>query len=201
MLACWSGQRTIGRKDNFGDVLGADDADMLCHWLLQQPLIHCDRKLNYAMVHAGIPPQWSLKKALKRAAEVEAVLRSEQRQQLFASMYGNEPARWDKTLAGMDRLRLITNYFTRMRFCSEQGELELESKFGPNKAPEGFAPWFSFENHQARGERLLFGHWAALEGQTQHSDFIGLDTGCVWGSKLTILRLDDGERFCLDCHF
>ncbi|WP_370981243.1 symmetrical bis(5'-nucleosyl)-tetraphosphatase [Agaribacterium sp. ZY112] len=199
LLACWKGQRSPGKKDNFDDVLEAKDADKLLKWLIKQPLIHRDKKLGYAMVHAGIPPQWSLKKALKRAAEVEKVLRSKKAEAFFAHMYGNEPNRWSKDLKGMDRLRVITNYFTRMRFCAEDGSLELESKCAPSTPPKGFAPWFSFKKHRARNKRILFGHWAALLGATNSHNFIGLDTGCVWGGELTMIRLEDSELFCLDC--
>ena len=151
-------------------------------------------------MHAGIPPQWSLEKARLRAAEVEQALRDDQRLPLFLDgMYGNEPAKWDKKLHGIDRLRVITNYFTRMRFCTEDGKLDLKSKEGLDTAPPGYAPWFSFPSRKTRGEKIIFGHWAALEGHCDEPGLFALDTGCVWGARMTLLNVDSGERLSCDC--
>jgi bis(5'-nucleosyl)-tetraphosphatase (symmetrical) len=112
-------------------------------------------------------------------------------------MYGNQPERWDETLQGMDRWRIITNYFTRMRFIAEDGTLELAAKESVDSAPEGFEPWFHFP--RTDDVRVVFGHWAALEGKTGSDRFIGLDTGCVWGGTLTMMNLDTGEKIHCDC--
>jgi bis(5'-nucleosyl)-tetraphosphatase (symmetrical) len=199
LLAVAAGFRHPSPSDTLDDILNAPDKNELLAWLTQLPLLHHDPRLNYTMVHAGIPPQWSLKKAQKRAAEVEAVLRSEQRDTFLLTMYGNKPKRWKKELTNTERWRVITNYFTRMRFCTEDGKLELTAKAGIHHAPEGYAPWFEFMNRKTWDEPIVFGHWAALEGQAYSENVYALDTGCIWGGCLTAMRLEDKQRFSVKC--
>lgn len=198
-IAVYYGLRKRGKNDTLDELLNAPDCAGLVYWLRQQKLLHHDPILNFTMVHAGIPPHWSLSEALERAREVENVLRSDKVELFLANMYGNLPSRWDDNLAGADRLRLITNYFTRMRFCSAEGELELQTKESADAAPPGFAPWFSYQARKTRDEKIIFGHWAALEGRTDEKNIYALDTGCVWGGALTALRLEDESRFSCDC--
>jgi bis(5'-nucleosyl)-tetraphosphatase (symmetrical) len=198
-LAVAAGVRKPSNSDTLTALLCAPDLPVLTAWLRKQPLIYRDKALGYTLVHAGIPPQWSIKKALKRAAEVEAVLQSGDYRRYLKAMYGNEPAGWRKGLRGMKRLRVITNYFTRMRFCSPEGELDLANKSAPHAVNYGFAPWYALENRKSAGERILFGHWAALEGQVAETDVFALDTGCVWGGCLTMLRLEDQALFRIEC--
>ncbi len=144
------------------------------------------------MVHAGIPPQWSIQDALARAEELQLVLRDDSLLLPFLDgMYGDQPAVWSDDLSGIERLRVITNYFTRMRFCSAEGELNLTAKEGPDNAPSGFAPWFSHPHRLTRNDTILFGHWAALEGQSSSPKAIALDTGCVWGGKMSLYNIDN----------
>lgn len=114
-------------------------------------------------------------------------------------MYGNEPAGWVKGIKGKARLRVITNYFTRMRFCDPQGQLDLESKSSPMAVQYGYAPWYALHNRKTRDQRIIFGHWAALQGDAQTANVFALDTGCVWGGCLTLLRLHDQQRFSVSC--
>lgn len=199
LLACWYGSRKPNKKDTFDEILEAEDAEELMQWLRQRPLLHHDTRLGYTMVHAGIPPNWDLAYARARAVEVESVLQGNKPRTLFDNMYGNEPAQWHESLTGGERLRLITNYFTRMRFCNAHGALELSSKGSPVAPPRGYLPWFSHQHHACNENRIIFGHWAATEGRTERENFIGLDTGCVWGGALTMIRLEDAKRFCVDC--
>jgi bis(5'-nucleosyl)-tetraphosphatase (symmetrical) len=195
LLAVAAGHRDSSRSDTLYSILNAPDRDILLEWLRQQPLLHHDPELNYTMVHAGIPPQWSLKKAIKYAKEVEEVLQSKDIQKFLSSMYGNEPDRWDKTLKGKERWRLITNYFTRMRFCTPSGKLELNTKAGIDTAPPGYLPWYAHENRKTNKNKIIFGHWAALEGKADHKNVFAIDTGCVWGGELTMMRLEDEKLF------
>lgn len=199
LIAVYYGLRKHGKNDNLQDILQAPDALELITWLRQQKLLHHDPQLNYTLVHAGIPPIWTLEQALGYAREVEDCLRGNHFQPYLASMYGNEPAQWRDDLQGLDRLRLITNYFTRMRFCSAEGELELATKESAAGAPPGFAPWYSYLQRKTRQQRIVFGHWAALEGQVQAANVYALDTGCVWGGSLTAMRLEDQQRFSCAC--
>lgn len=195
LLAVRYGPHTVKAKDTLDEVLNASDADELLTWLRHQPLLHCEQ--NWCMSHAGLPPQWSISKAQQLATEVHNCLQSEQSSDFFAVMYGNNPALWHDDLEGLPRIRAIVNYLTRMRFINQLGQLDLTSKEGAGAAPSGFAPWFRYPR-QSAGTRLLFGHWAALEGRTDCPDIYALDTGCVWGGQLSALRLDDQQCFRVD---
>lgn len=199
LLASHAGYKKLSSKDTLQEILEAPDRDQLLKWLIHQPLIQHDAKLGFTMTHAGIPPIWTLKQALSYAEEVHTVLRGPAPETFFAEMYGNKPAGWKKSLKGMERLRVITNYFTRMRFCDAQGGLEFDSKEDPHQAPSGYQPWFNYPQHLCRQHKLIFGHWAALMGNTQHPSFTGLDTGCVWGGCLTLMRLDDQTFYKTEC--
>lgn len=199
LLAHAHGYRKASRGDTLAPILASPKRDELLGWLRQCPLVHWDATLGYGMVHAGIPPQWNLDDALARSQEVSAALQDDQQFEWFlANMYGNEPAQWHDDLTGTDRLRLITNYFTRMRFCNAEGLLELSNKGAPEQAPEGFQPWFEHYLAKADNPPLVFGHWAALDGETRSHRAVGLDTGCVWGNRMTLLCLDNGRRW--QCH-
>lgn len=195
LLAVAQGVKQPTPSDTLDDILHASDSDTLLEWLRYQPLLHHDAKLNITMVHAGIPPQWSIRKALKRAAEVEAVLQGKQYGLFFDNMYGNKPNGWKKELSDTERWRVITNYFTRMRFCNADGKLEFTTKQGTDHAPEGYLPWFAHLHRKTRNDRIVFGHWAALEGYTGNPNAIALDTGYVWGKAMTMMRLKDLKPF------
>lgn len=199
LLAVAANLREPSRSDTLDEILAAPDREVLLSWLQQQPLLHHDAKLGYALVHAGIPPQWSLKKAIQRAQEVEAVLRSDRIDLFLLSMYGNEPTGWEKGLAEVERWRVITNYFTRMRFCTDDGKLEFKSKAGIHHAPVGYAPWFEHIHRKTYHDKIIFGHWASLEGQAYSENAFALDTGCVWGNSMTAMRLEDQKRFAIEC--
>lgn len=190
----------LRKSDTLREILEAPDRDELLDWLRRQKLLHYDAHRQIALVHAGIPPQWTLKKALKYAAEVEQVLQDDIRLPLFLEgLYGNEPAKWDKSLTGTSRLRVITNYFTRMRFCTADGTLDFKSNEGQESAPAGFAPWFSHPKRKTRGLKLIFGHWSALQGHCAEPGLFALDTGCVWGASMTLLNIDSGDRHSCSC--
>lgn len=200
LLAVAHNIERLKKNDTLQEILDAPERQNLLGWLRQQKLMHYDAERDIALVHAGIPPQWTVEKALKRAAEVEEALRDDARLPLFLDgMYGNEPAKWDKDLHGIPRLRVITNYFTRMRFCTADGTLDLKSKEGVGTAPPGFAPWFSYPQRKSRGRKIIFGHWAALEGQCDEPGLSALDSGCVWGGAMTLMNIDSGERHRCDC--
>jgi bis(5'-nucleosyl)-tetraphosphatase (symmetrical) len=199
LLAAAQDAARLRRSDTLMAILKAPDRERLLGNLRQRPLAHFDKRLNTFMAHAGIPPIWTVKQALKRAAEVQEVLRCDERIGPFLqAMYGNEPARWKPGLRGHDRLRLITNYLTRMRFCRADGTLDLKSKEGLDSAPKGYAPWFSYPRKDP-DVRIVFGHWAALEGKVDALGVEGLDSGCVWGNSMTLMNLDTGERHLCDC--
>ena len=199
LLAVASGVRKATRKDSLQEVLQAEDRDDLLAWLRALPLAHRERAHPHLMVHAGVPPAWSAAEALERAAEVEVALRSDAFTDFLRHMYGNYPDRWDPGLEGWERLRVITNCLTRMRFCAADGKLDLDNKSGPADANRGFAPWFAHPGRRTADTPVLFGHWAALDGKADLPNVFALDTGCVWGGRLRALRLDDGALFHCGC--
>jgi bis(5'-nucleosyl)-tetraphosphatase (symmetrical) len=153
------------------------------------------------MVHGGVLPQWDAGEVLSLAGEVEAVLRGADLTGFLAHMWGNQPDRWDDALAGADRLRVIVNALTRLRFCTPEGVMDLRASGGPTQAPPGMLPWFDVPGRRTAGTTIAFGHWSTL-GYLRRPDLIALDTGCVWGGCLSALRLaPDGahELIQVDC--
>ncbi len=199
LLACAYGHKLPAEGDTIDEILIAPNSERYYDWLRQCPLLHHDKKLGFTMVHAGIPPRWSLRKARKRAKEMEEIIQGHQFDKFLSTMYGNQPSVWHRSLKGPERWRVITNYFTRMRFCDRTGQLELKAKSGIHNTPKGFAPWFEHTNRKTKKNKIIFGHWAALEGQTHTDNVYALDTGCVWGGKLTMMRLEDEQIFSCDC--
>ncbi|MBB3142960.1 symmetrical bis(5'-nucleosyl)-tetraphosphatase [Halomonas organivorans] len=192
LLAVARGGARIKRKDTLDAILAAPDRERLLDWLQSRPLVV--HQGDTLMSHAGLPPHWSPEQGEALAEEVAERLGSERSGAFLEGMYGNEPARWRDDLDGLDRLRAIVNTFTRMRFIAADGTLDFSAKEGLDSAPPGFAPWFQYPRDD--DPRLLFGHWAALEGKTPGSRVRAeaLDTGCVWGGALTALDLETGER-------
>ena len=197
LLAVANGLRNQSRSDTLGKVLEASDRDELLNWLRHQPLIHTDH--GYTMVHAGIPHIWSLEQAHVYAAEVEAALRGTEYRKFLSQIYGDNPRLWKDSLRGQERLRTIANYLTRMRYVYKNGALDLQSK-GPAPNPgRKVVPWFALLDKQARKNRLIFGHWAALNGAIKEKNLFAVDTGCVWGGKLSMFCLDTRDWHRCDC--
>lgn len=182
--------------DTLSDILEAPDRDELLDWVRQQKLMHAAG--GYAMVHAGLLPQWSIETALALAAEVEHALRSHTCDGLLRTMYGNQPDAWRDDLQGDDRLRVIINAMTRMRLCTAQSQMEFRHKLAPVNMPLGYMAWYDVPQRASRDTTILFGHWASL-GALVRDDVINLDSGCVWGRKLTALRLEDRRTFQCGC--
>ena len=186
------------RKDTLDTVLAAPDRGELLEWLRHRPLMHRDEGLDYVLIHAGLPPAWTVDEALMRADEVTAALRGDGFTAFLESMYGDAPDRWDPRLAGQDRLRFITNCFTRMRYCDARGRLNLAEKGAPDARTATVLPWFAVPDRASRDARVIFGHWSTLRldaQQCQRYEVYPLDTGAVWGGELTAMRLDDGQLF------
>jgi bis(5'-nucleosyl)-tetraphosphatase (symmetrical) len=180
--------RATRAGDTLDDVLAAPDREELLDWLRRRPLLHDDPALGWTLVHAGLPPQWSVADAAGCAREVEDAL-AHAPADFYARMYGNEPDRWAPGLAGYDRLRFAVNCLTRLRYCTADGRLLMKPKGPPQEAPPGALPWFRVPGRRSRNARILFGHWSAL-GWYADEGVVSLDTGCVWGGCLTALRLD-----------
>lgn len=192
LLMVQAGFRKRGKDDTLQPILDAPDADTLLDWVACRPLMHVED--GFAMVHAGILPQWDVPKAKDLADEVSQVLRGAGRNAFLAALAGNLPARWDDSLNGQGRLRCIVNAMTRMRFCSADGEMEFRHKGAPDNAPEGTMPWFDVPGRLHGPFTLLTGHWSAL-GLRVTDQIVSLDTGCLWGGHLTAYRLEDGAIF------
>jgi len=192
-LAVARGHKTAHRADTFQPLIDAPDASALIDWLQQQPFLYEDSTLGYSMIHAGLPPQWSMTDARQCAVELEAVFKSDAIDAFLAVMYGDQPACWDSSLKGNERLRFIINCFTRLRYCDEQGQLNLKEKGAIGSQAEGLIPWFDAPKRKTANEKLLFGHWSTL-GLQQKNNAICLDSGCLWGGQLSAIKLDGIEQ-------
>jgi len=171
------------------EVLFADDGPQLLDWLRARPLVHMDASLGWMMVHAGLAPKWTPKIALARSNEVQSRLSGSGHEKLLRVMFGNQPATWNPKLEGIDRLRAIINICTRMRFCSPKGTISFDHKGAPGSQKPGLYPWFDVPGHAKRELKIVCGHWSTL-GLFMGLGVHAIDTGCVWGGKLTALRLD-----------
>ena len=191
LLAIDAGLRKTKGLDTISAILKAPDRAELIHWLRHRPMALSNGKV--ITVHAGILPQWDLQQTLEGAQEVEKALRKKSYVDFLANMYGNTPNTWSNSLKGLERLRVITNALTRLRFCTPTGQMEFESKEGLESGPEGYIPWFKVPKRKTRDALVYFGHWSTL-GLVRQSNVIGLDTGCVWGGKLTAMEIPDSGK-------
>ncbi len=179
-------------KDSFEKLLRADDVDYLSDWLRHQSIAHFDSQLNIFMAHAGLYPAWSISETLLYAKELENVLTSGSPSSFLGQMYGNNPSKWKPSLTGIERLRFIVNAFTRMRLLAKDSVLELKTK--DKREVVGLTRWFDMPRKDNNKVNIVFGHWAALEGETNRKDIWAVDTGCVYGGRLTALCLQTMER-------
>ncbi len=192
LIAVAAGCAKLRKDDTLQDVLDAPDREELIDWLRHRQLMH--RLDAYAMVHAGLLPDWSIEAALGLAGEVEQALRAPHYRKLLENMYGNDPDHWDPTLSGFARLRVIVNAMTRMRFCDRNGRMDLQGK-GTEPA-KGYLRWYETRPKEAR--TLVFGHWSQL-GLVREPAVVGLDSGCVWGGGLSAFRLEDRTLYQVPC--
>lgn len=194
LLAVYFAQREIKSSDTISSILSAPNLTEIIDWFTNQPIVY--HQDGYTMVHAGIYPTWSIEQAIKLGQEVSKTIKQNPKE-YFNHMYGNTPDYWDNHLLGYDRLRFITNACTRMRYCFQNGRLDLKNKSAPIDNHSATQPWFAIRHQQFKGDKILFGHWAALAGQCPLPDYHALDTGFVWGGELTLLRLDDLTSFSI----
>lgn len=186
-----------GKKDTLSAILRAHDCDELIDWLRKQRLFYSNG--DFCMVHAGLPPQWDLEQTELMAGEAEEVIGGEDYQGFFRSMYGNKPALWHDDLSKTERLRFSVNCFTRIRYCTLDGELDFHHKGPPGTQGVNLLPWFEIPGRKSATMRIIFGHWSTL-GFYQGYSVYGIDTGCLWGGQLTALKLDaNPQRISIDC--
>lgn len=192
LLMVAAGDIRRDKEDTLFQVLEAADRDELLHWLARRPLMHVEG--DYAVLHAGLLPQWNITKAQTLSDEVAAALTGPEAREFLLHLAGDKPERWDEALRGWARLRVVVNAMTRMRFCTPDGRMALRGKGPPRKAPAGTLPWFDAPDRFNRTHTIVCGHWSAL-GFYRKEGLIALDSGCVWGGKLTAVRLDDDKVF------
>ncbi|MGB1800339.1 MAG: symmetrical bis(5'-nucleosyl)-tetraphosphatase [Gammaproteobacteria bacterium] len=199
LLAIANKVRQPHRNDTVDEILNADDAEALLNWIRHLPLLVHDEELNFSMIHAGLPPQWSLKKAKKLAKETESLLQSDQFNDFIHNMYGDQPDIWTETLSNDDLHRFIINCFTRIRYLEETGKLNLKENNAPGKQSETLLPWYALPNRKTNEDKIIFGHWSTVtlgeEQNFKQHNVYPLDTGCLWGGELTAMRLEDEKLF------
>lgn len=196
LLAVAAGVAKLRSGDTLDDILDAPDRDALLLWLSKQRLLHTEG--NWVLVHAGLLPCWTVAQAQGLAREVEAALCGAHSREFLSNMYGNTPARWDDNLVGYQRLRVITNAFTRMRICTRNGEMEFKFKGEVKNCPAGYLPWFEAPGRASSDATVICGHWSAL-GLKITPRVIALDTGCLWGGAISAIRLEDRRIFQVRC--
>ncbi len=188
LLTVAAGHRKPHRSDTLDDVLAAPDRDALLTWLASRPLVVAEG--NHVLVHAGLLPSWTVQQALALSGEVQAMLASARAHEFLGVLYGDEPRRWSDDLAGFDRLRVIVNACTRLRFCRADDSMELREKRGPAHVPEGYLPWFAHPSRRSAAATIVCGHWSTLDLKLA-PNVLMLDSGCLWGGTLTGVRLPD----------
>jgi bis(5'-nucleosyl)-tetraphosphatase (symmetrical) len=191
LLAVAAGVRPRHRSDTLDEILDAPDREAWLDWLRHRRMAIFEH--GWLMVHAGVVPQWDLATALALAVALETALREREPREFLSAMFGNEPMRWSDSLAGDARLRFTLNTLTRTRFVADDGTLEFTAKDGADAAPAGFHPWFDVPGRRTAGVPIAFGHWSSL-GLVDRDDLLCIDTGCVWGGKLTAARIDGAAR-------
>lgn len=196
LLAIACGARARGRMDTMQEILEAPDRDTLLTWLRHQPLALFEQ--GHLIVHAGVLPQWTAAQVISLSEEIATQLRGPHWQDFLRTMYGNTPLRWQDDLHGEERLRCIVNGLTRLRFCTADGAMEFDTKEGPGKPPAGYLPWFDVPGRKTADVTVVFGHWSTL-GLIQRPHLLGIDSGCVWGGRLSAISLPDRALLQIDC--
>ena len=199
LIAASKNIRPISNKDTIKEILTADDADELINWLKSRPLLLTDTDLGFTMVHAGIAPQWTLDAAKNFAKECESILQNEKIDDFLMHMYGDTPNIWSDSIEGYARQRFIINCFTRIRFCTINGTLDLDVKVAPGSQKKSLIPWYALPNRKTIDNKIIFGHWSTIhlgvENNFKKYNVYPVDTGCLWGGQLTAMRLDDEKIF------
>jgi bis(5'-nucleosyl)-tetraphosphatase (symmetrical) len=191
LLAVVHGIRKASSKDTVEDIINASDRDELCNWLARQPLLHTDKNLGHTLVHAGIHPQWSLKRAHKMSREIHYAL-NEDLSGFLSTMYGNSPAQWDTKLPTTKRQRFAVNAFTRMRYCYADGSLNFDFNGAPHAAPKDLYPWYAVPDRKELDTKIVFGHWSSHPAMCKPG-VVPTDRGCVWGGSLVAYAIESGS--------
>ncbi len=194
-------------SDTLTDILEAPDREELLTWVRHRPFLHHDRHLGFTLVHAGFPPQWDLRQACSCAEEVEDLLRNRDYVDFLQEMYGDMPTRWSRNIQGWARARFITSCFTRLRYCTAEGDLAMKNKSKPQLSSQPYhyliddeRPWFSVAQRASQPLNIVFGHWATLGfHMDERNGIYALDSGCLWGGALTAMRLEDRQIYQIDC--
>lgn len=200
LIAVWRGAAKLKNKDKTAPIFAAEDCDELLEWLRHQPVLAYPDEYT-VLVHAGVPPHWSIEAAADYARQLEAALQSSlpQLDALLPNLYSKTADKWHEQITGYTKLRAIANYFTRMRLCKQDGTLEFDFNAGLQEPmPDDFAPWFEWQVPRTR--KILFGHWAALKAEVDLPHARALDGGCVWGNHLLAYRLSDGKVVTSSAH-
>ncbi len=201
LVAIFAGLTKQKEADTLTPVLVSPDKNKLITWIRKQSLMHHDKELNFSIIHAGLPPQWEIDQALQLSSEVTQALNGKNYLSFLAAMYGNKPNIWDENLTGNDRLRFIVNCFTRMRYLDNKHELDFSEKGACGSQGKHLTPWFMINDRKTKHDKIIFGHWSTVRLGTIRDftpyNVYPVDTGCLWGGKLTAMRLEDEKQFSI----
>ena len=199
LLAVANQTRKPHKKDTLNEILSAPNATELLYWVRHRPLLVNDTDLNFTLLHAGVPPQWSMAQTIELAKETETLLQSDGASDFFDQMYGDHPDKWSDSLTGYDRHRFIINSFTRARYVTKSGKLNMSEKGAPGTQDASLVPWYANPKRKTRNDRIIFGHWSTVtlgsDADFNIYNVYPLDTGCLWGGELTAMRLEDEQVF------
>ena len=182
-------------------ILDAPNAKELIDWLREQPFLHIDYKLGYVMAHAGISPQFDLGMAISHAKRIEKKLKGRNYKAWLKHMFKTSSNKFNAGASSLDIEKYILSSFTRMRFCEDDGRLDFKQKGSPTHIKlhhTGLKPWFTCSTRKTIPLKIIFGHWSTLVNDSNlkyyyDGNVLGLDTGCLWGGKLTMARIDLDE--------
>ncbi|OKY26097.1 symmetrical bis(5'-nucleosyl)-tetraphosphatase [Thalassotalea sp. PP2-459] len=195
LLATYAGLKKAKDKDKLHALLSAPEIENMIEWLARQPLLRQLPNEQVYMSHAGLSPQWEIKNAIECANFAAKKLSGKKRNYWLSVMYGETPNNWQDVKTKEDKFRYTINALTRMRYCYKDGSLDFSCKSSPENTPKHLSPWFCQTTNQLKKAHWVFGHWAALEGDVPVENIYALDTGCVWGGELTLLRWHDKQYF------
>ena len=178
----------------FNDILSHKDSSEIIGWLRCQKIMHLDNELKHILVHAGIHPEWETTEILSLSSKIEFLLKGEHCKKFIESLWTNDPRYWSKNLDEKEKIIFAVNVFTRMRYLKKDLSLDFQEKLNPSSAKSSnLIPWYEFKSNAYKEYKTIIGHWSTL-GFLETENLISIDTGCVWGNKMTAIKIEKNKN-------